>query len=149
MSTATEVNSGSNFLHTRYDRSKIFLGENRYLNSQTVLNAGGSTATFAAGTLLGRVTASGKLVPLASGSTDGSETPVGILAQDVTLAASGETQASVCVAGNVLKSKVVLDGSDTMATTIGGRTIADLIGAETVGIMLLDADELSATDNDL
>lgn len=58
--------------------------------SGTLLNAGGAAATFEIGLLLGKVTASGKLVPLAPGAADGSQTVAAALGDRVTLAAGGE-----------------------------------------------------------
>ena len=58
--------------------------------SGTLLNAGGAAVTFEIGTVLGKVTASGKLVPLAPAASDGSQTVAGLLGDRVTLAAAGE-----------------------------------------------------------
>jgi hypothetical protein len=149
MSTATVVGNGSNFLHTRYDRTKMFLGDLRTIASQTFINSSGGELTYPIGTLLGRVSASTKLVPLASAATDGSETPVGLLTHEITLADAGEASVTVAIVGNVIEGMVVLNGADTMDTLIGGRTIRDLIHAETSGVILIPAVELSGTDNDL
>ena len=45
-------------------------------------------ADLAAGTILGRVTASGKLAAYAAGNADGSENPVGVLMEDAAAAAA-------------------------------------------------------------
>ncbi len=149
MSQTTGLQTG-NALFVNTDTSKIFIWNNRYQNDTfTLANATGSDITVPAGTLLGRVTASLKLIPLASAASDGSERPYGILAHDV-LVADGTTfddTVSVCVAGDVVSSKVELDGSDTLATPIGGYQISDLIGSFTVGIKLVDSTENTAYDN--
>lgn len=59
--------------------------------SGTLLNAGGAAVTFEIGTVLGKVTASGKLVPLAPGASDGSQTVAALLGDRVTVAAGAET----------------------------------------------------------
>lgn len=154
MSTATVVGSGSNFLHTRYDRSKLFLcGIDRTLRDQTLLNSAGVETTFPIGTVVGRVSASGKLIPLASAASDGSQYPIGILVRDYTVDASSEiTNSTVAIAcEQVDASKLTLDGSDTLDTIVpnaDGSTIRDLIHARTQ-LLLVDATELSKTDNDL
>jgi hypothetical protein len=58
--------------------------------SGTLLNAGGAAVTFEIGTVLGKVTASGKLVPLAPGASDGSQTVAALLGDRVTVAAGAE-----------------------------------------------------------
>jgi hypothetical protein len=60
--------------------------------AETVLNPGGAAATLEVGLVLGRVTASGKLVPHAPGAADGSQNAIAVLAERVTLAASGEAR---------------------------------------------------------
>ena len=147
MSTATEISKTSNTLHTDYDVSKIFVFSNRY-EGGTLLNASGGVKTFEPGTLMGRVTASGKLVPVASASVDGSQFPVGILKTSVVdLADTGEKTVNICIAGDVVESKVVLDGADTMDTIIDARPIKDRIAADTMGIKLVDSFELTGVDN--
>lgn len=59
--------------------------------SGTLLNAGGAAVTFEIGSVLGKVTASGKLVPLAPGASDGSQTVAALLGDRVTVAAGAET----------------------------------------------------------
>lgn len=148
MSKATEISKTSNYLHTDYDVSKIFVFGNRYEGGETLLNASGGVKTFEAGTLMGRVTASGKLVPVASGATDGSQFPVGVLKTKVEdLADTAEATVNICIAGDVVESKVILDGSDTMDTMIDGRPIKDRIAADTMGIKLVDSFELTGVDN--
>jgi len=147
MSKATEISKTSNTLHTDYDTSKIFVWSNRY-EGGTLLNASGGVKTFESGTLMGRVTASLKLVPVASGAVDGSQYPVGILKTLVSdLADAGEKTVNICIAGDVVESKVVLDGADTMDTIIDGRSIRDRIAADTMGIKLVDSFELTGVDN--
>jgi hypothetical protein len=150
MATISTISSTDNSLHVRYDRSQIFLGDLKTISGEILLNSTSGTLTYAVGTLLGRVTASGKLVPLASGASNGSQYPVGFLTQEVTLAASGEDYVTVAIAGNVDSTKITLAGSDTLATTItnnGGRSIKDAIHGDTQGIYLIPVREISKTDN--
>ena len=147
MSTANEISKTSNTLYTDYDVSKIFVFSNRY-EKGVLLNASGGVKTFNPGTLLGRVTASGKLVPVASGAVDGSQIPVGILKTTVSeLADTAEQQVNICIAGDVVESKVILDGSDNLNTVIDGRPIKDRIAGDTLGIKLVKSSELTDFDN--
>jgi len=147
MSTATEVSKTNNYLHTDYDVSKIFVFGNRY-EKNTLTNASGGVKSFLPGTLLGRITASGKLVPLASAAVDGSEIPVGILKTSVVdLADATDSEVNVCIAGDVVEAKIIFDGADTVDTVVDGRPLKDRIAADTMGIKLVDSFELTGTDN--
>lgn len=148
--TTTTIGSTSNSLHVRYDISQVFLGDLKTTDGETLLNSSGGELTYPIGTLLGRVEASGKLVPLASAAADGSQYPVGLLAQEITLADAAEGKVCVAISGNVDSGKITLDGSDdldTVITNAGGRTIKDAIHADTLGIFLIPVRELSKTDN--
>lgn len=150
MSTGTEVNKTNNQLHTDYDVSKIFVWNNRY-QKETLKNITGGALDYLPGTLMGRITTggdTGKIIPLASAAVDGSAVPVGILLTNVEgLAAAGEKEVSICIAGDVVESKLILDGSDTVDTVIDGRTIRDRISADTHGIKLVASAELTDFDN--
>lgn len=132
------------------DLSKIFLWENRYAKfPYTKVNSTYDDFTLPAGTLMGRKHATNYVVPLASGASDGSQYPVGVLAADVVVLA-GDTfdgEISLCVYGDVNEDLLLLDGSDTLNTVVSARTLRDRIGADTVGIRLLTVDELTKADN--
>ncbi len=142
------LNNGQQaIIHT--DTSKIFVGKNRYekgnYNNSELYDA----VTLAVGTLLGRISASGDLVPLESGASDGSQYPVGVVAQTVTVEAGDDQEIYFCVAGDVVADKVILQGSDDLDTVVSGRQLRDRIGADTVGIKLITQNtEMSAEDND-
>lgn len=140
------LNNGQQaIVHT--DTSKIFLWENRYANG--VYNNGTyDTVVLVAGTLMGRIAATQKLTPVASGAVDGSQYPVGILAGDYSVEAGEDQDISICNYGDVNESKVILDGADTLATVIEDRSIRDRIAGDTVGIRLIVSEEMTATDNE-
>ena len=97
---------------------------------------------------MGRITASLKLVPVASAAVDGSQFPVGVLKTQVSdLADATDATVNVCISGDVVESKVILDGADTMDTIIDARPIKDRIAADTMGIKLVDSFELTGVDN--
>lgn len=148
------VNTGQQ-MTSNYDLSKIFVYNNRYETDNYVNNSSYATITILAGTVMGRIALTGVLVPLISSSVDGSQFPVGILAQDVTLAAGQTVQCSICVAGDVAQEKVIFwsnqGGSttlgDTMNTIVSNRTLHDRIQGDTVGIKLTPGTEMTGFDN--
>jgi len=140
----------ANQLFANTDLTKIFVWNNRYINALFEdTNATYDDVTIPAGTLMGRIGASQLVVPLASGASDGSQFPLGILAEDIVVLASSSysKNVAICVEGDVDESKVVLDGSDTLDTLISSRSIRDRIGSDTVGVNLVLADQLTGYDN--
>lgn len=149
MSTGTTVNQTSNQMQTNYDNSIIFLGGNRY-DTGEYTNGTGGELTFKAGTLLGRIAATGKLEPLTSAPVtgkEGSEFPVGILSHDIVVPASGTVPVTFAVEGDVAEEKVIFQGADTYDTVVASRRLRDRIGADTVGINLVASTELTGYDN--
>lgn len=147
---ATNQVSNGNSSFTDYSTAKLFLGGNSFLNGNTFTNGGGSEVTLAKGTVVGRLTADQKLSIVTDSAVDGSQIPVGIVADDYTVGAGATiTNVVICTAGEVDENLLVLDGADTLDTVITnlGRTIRDAIGAETVGVILRDSTGLNAVDN--
>ena len=147
--TGTNTN---NQLTVNSDTSKIFIGDNRhdlfdYAYDNT---AGPDDVTIPAGTLFGRIHATGKVTPLTSGASDGSQYPIGILREDKTILYGEEFdgQVTLCVEGRVAEDKVIFQGSDTLNTVISDRRLRDRIGSDTVGIKLVVSTEITAYDND-
>jgi hypothetical protein len=147
MATQTvSLNSGNQAI-IKTDVSKIFLWNNRF-ESADYTNGGGAPVTLPAGTLLGRINASGKVTPLTSAAVDGSQFPCGVLNEDWTVAAGATQKVSFCVAGDVAEEKVILQGTDTLSTVVSGRTIRDRIAGDTLGIKLVAGTELTKYDNE-
>lgn len=143
--TATNNQAGINT-----DTSKVFIGKNRYdVFPFSLANSTYSDVTHKAGTVMGRIGSTLKVVPFTSGASDGSQVVCGILAEDVTIPASSTTTKNVtlCVEGDVDQNKVLLQGSDTLNTLVSNRPVRDKIGAETVGIKLVVTTELTEYDN--
>lgn len=67
------------------------------------------------GTLLGKITSGGKVIKSLTAAVDGSQTPYGILAQDVD-ATSADKEALVYVSGTFNAHKVILGAAWTAAT---------------------------------
>ena len=146
----TIVNNTGNFAQVNTDNTKIFIGDNRYQEfPYAKVNSTYDDIVVPAGTVMGRIGSTLKVIPLTSAASDGSENPVGILAEDITVLA-GESytkDVTLCVYGDVNTNKVILQGDDTLSTLISSRPIHDLIGASTVGIKLVSSTENTNFDN--
>lgn len=102
------VLASSNLASGSYTPSQRFAGDSDIItNNFTIATAAGS---LAAGTVLGRITASGKLIKSAIGAGDGSAVPVGILCEAVD-ASGGDKVASIYVAGEFALDFLVFDAT--------------------------------------
>jgi hypothetical protein len=136
----------SNQLFQNYDTAKIFgFGKRTEVGSYT--NDTYDTVTLAAGTLMGRVAATNKIVPLESGASDGSQIPLGFVLNTQSIEAGATDNVALVVAGDVVEGLITLQGSDNLDTVISGRTLRDRILGDTMGIILKSTDELTGYDN--
>jgi hypothetical protein len=140
-----------NQLGVSYDFSKIFVFDNKY-RKINIANATGNPLVLTAGMPIGTISATGKGAVLASGSTDGSQIPTGILAEDITIADGTNEDVTICIGGKVAEEKLTLNGTDTLATSItdqggGTRILRDRLACDTLGIELVSATELTKIDN--
>ncbi len=148
MSKQTVVEDTENQQTINTDLTKLFVWGKRFAKADYT-NSGYEPVPLLAGTVMGRISASLEITPLESGASDGSETPVGILAQDVNIAEGATKEVNFLTEGDVVESKVLLQDADTLDTLIGGRTIRDLIHANTIGVRVLPTgDQLTGFDND-
>lgn len=145
MSDATQVIQTRNQLGYDYDFSKLFLFENRY--RMITFTASGADIVLEQGMLIGTIAASGLGAIMASGSTDGSEVPTGVCAEDITVVDGTSENVRICIGGHVDQDKLVFDGSDDLDTDLNDRTYRDRIACDTLGIYLVSSVELSAVDN--
>lgn len=143
MATQNIVSNTGTVLTVTTDTSQTFVWAKETLTANYT-NGGGSPVTLAEGTLLGRISATGLLVPLASAAADGSQFPVGILLGSYTVAAGATQQLTYVIAGDVVEHKVILAGADTLDTVISGRRIRDRIMSDTKGIRLVPTTEMTA-----
>jgi hypothetical protein len=147
MSTLTQVFNNGHVAQFNRDNSKIFIGRNRY-DVRVYTNPSGSPVILVAGTLVGTISSSGKVLPLASAAVDGSNIPVGLLRESITVEGSATVNLYICIGGDVAEEMIVFQGSDTMATVVDGRTLRDRIASDSLGIKLVrPADNLTAFDN--
>lgn len=70
------------------------------------------TGTLSQGTVLGKITASGKFTKVDSTSTDGSQTANAVLADDTDISA-GDVIATVLIKGCFNREKLIFGGTDT------------------------------------
>lgn len=143
---AATRDANRNQIFTDYDRSKIFIFNN-YFESATYTNSTGSEKTLAAGTVLGKIAATGLVVPLDPAGVDGSQYPCGILTQDVTVANGASATVNYGISGDVNENAVVLDGGEALTDVIELKTIADRIKSDTMGIRLVATLDHTNFDN--
>lgn len=146
MSSGTVVVDTENQLNINRDISIIFLGNNLY-DIETYTNNSGGDLTLPAGTLMGRVSGTGVLKPVAAASVDGSQYPIGILTETVTVLNTASAQVSIGVKGDVAEEKIVFDGAETFSTVVDGRQLRDRIASDTQGINLVTTLDLTGFDN--
>lgn len=94
-----------------YTRDKLLAGDYPAVTDIVVIDTG----VLARGTLLGKITATGKHIKCDSAAVDGSQAPVAILAEDVD-ATSADVNATVYLSGAFNQAAVTFGGSDTATT---------------------------------
>jgi len=97
--------------------------------------------------LVGRVTATGKVLPLDSTAVDGSEIPFGVIIVNETVAPAASIDLDVCVSGELERDLVILAAGDTYQTIIDGRRLEDRIMGDTRGLLLVVTIENTDFDN--
>mgnify|MGYP003634981798 CR=1 FL=1 len=145
MSSITTVNQTENQVQFNIDQSKMFIWDNRYENV-TFRNLTGGTLSYAVGTVLGRISATGKVTEMKSAATDGSELPIGILATVITdLATVSDVVINMCTAGDVAEEKLIFNGADVITTAEQARIYRDWL--QLAGIKAVLGTDLTGFDN--
>lgn len=103
-----------------------------------VIDAGG--ATYLKGTLLGRITASGKLSAYASGNIDGSEIPIAVLLEELVLGAATDIPIRPVLAGRLRRGDLVAHG-------VGAIDQVEADQLRDFGIIPLSTTQLAELDN--
>lgn len=147
MSSQSVVENTGNQAHITTDLSKSFLWD--YATAPySYTNDSYDAVTLAAGTVMGRISATGKVIPLQSDASDGSQFPIGIVLESRTVDAGDTVTLSLVVSGKVAVSKLIFTKSgDTIATVVSGKRLDDRLGSDTVGIHLETSTENSGYDN--
>lgn len=137
------LSSGANHLFVGTDVSKIFLGENKTQVESYVNNSGYDPITIPAGTPMGRIASTDIVVPCTSAATDGSQNPIGILMQDLTIDSGDTVTALICIGGRVAAEKVnFYHPTDSLNTQVSSVRYKDLISRFTT-IQLIWSEEMS------
>lgn len=105
---------------------------------EILIDAGG--ATYAAGTLLGRITASAKLTKYTSGAGDGSQIPVAVLLNELVLPGATDVPCRPIISGRVRRNDLVAHG-------VGAITTAESDLLRDYGIIPLSTTQLAELDN--
>jgi hypothetical protein len=140
---------------TNYDRAKIWIGNNRFLEG-SLKNTGSADITLPVGTLLAKVSAIavdtanvvGYLRVFDSANTEGGKIPVGILAKELVVAAGATvTGVTYCYKGEFDYDFLVFNnGTDTLDTVVNGKAIRESIIAETQ-LIGVSVDQMTGYDN--
>lgn len=138
----------NNFAKFNQDTSKIFVWDNR-TEQYEINNPTYDDVEYPAGTLFGRISATGLLAPLEYDAADGSQFPIGILFQDSVVPEGETVKLTLCVSGDVVQDKVILQSGTTWDSVISGRRLFDRVGSDTVGIKLVASEELTEYDNQI
>lgn len=144
MSTQTVAFNNGQQAIINTDTTKVFLW-NRRSQAVNIINGGGAPVAYAEGTVMGRVSASGNVIPCVAGASDGSQFPVGVLIDGLTVAAGATVPCFICDDGDVESSMLVFNGAETLATVVSGRQFRDWL--KLAGIKLVTATELTGYDN--
>lgn len=96
--------------------------------------------TWPKGSVLGRVTASNKLIRYTTGALDGSQVPKFVLQEVVTFAAAGDIKHDVIIGGQV-RNRFLVDGADAALTPVALDTL------RSYGIIAVDSEQLTELDN--
>lgn len=144
----TLVNSTNNQAHVRTDNSKIFVWGKRTETGDFDWENTGYDVDLAPGTVVARVGATGKIVPLDPAASDGSEFAIGVLMSDLGEVLAGDTlttNCTFCVEGDVAAEKLIFIGATTLDTPVDNRQVRDWL--RLVGIKLVTTTEHTAYDN--
>lgn len=143
-------NKNQLFINT--DLTQIFVWNNRYENVDFYYENTGDDITLPTGLVVGRVLATGKVIPWVSTASDGSQYPIGVLnsAVDVAYGETFDNPVSICVAGDVAEDKVsVADDGDTLDSECGNsqRTCRDMLSSVASAIRLVAGTQHTLYDN--
>jgi hypothetical protein len=143
MSTVTPILATGNQMITNYDVKKFLLGDNSFVAAN--YTDGGAGSTVVAGQLMGRITATGKIVPQDSAAVDGSQFPVGVNIAAKTVGAAATAELQLVNKGRVASDLLVLKAGVALTDDVDGRQLKDWLSD--IGLELMSGTELTAFDN--
>lgn len=130
MLIATDKPRFSNVVKHEYEPSLAFC--------RVAVTVNEAAATdYAIGTVLGKVTASGKYVVAKETAVDGSKVPAAVVLEDKSIAATTDTKVLVAVRGPMIVSKAGITLDATYDNAV--KKAAAITALEAVGILVNDA----------
>lgn len=127
----------ANITTTNIDLSEVCVDEP--FTADETFTAGGAQ-TYAAGTLLGRITASGKMLACDDAAVDGSEVAVAVLQYEVVAAGAGDITIRPVLKGTVRQDLLSYDNADPIVA-------ATLDQLRTMGIIAINPEQLGQYNN--
>lgn len=147
-SNTVNYNNGTQLqVNTNLAKLFPFGAENQRFYSYT--NSTYDTVELTAGTVMGVIATTGKVVPMTSGASDGSQYPIGILADDYSVVEGDTVNLSIMVMGQVRQDMILLQGSDTLSTVVSGKRIFERIGSDSVGVLIISSTNATNYENSL
>lgn len=144
MSTNNQrLNTGSQAT-TDYDLSKIFIWNNRYHVGQYT-NSIYDPETLLPGQVLGRISATNKLAKCFSAASDGSQYPIGVVAETLQVVEGSTVNLTFCNKGDVVADKLIFESGDGLQTPVSGKTMFDMLQA--AGLNIVNNTEQTDYDN--
>lgn len=129
-----------NLTVTNNDLGSVILKDAEFRDELLIFAGAG---TVVEGTILARVTASGKLTPFVIGGAGGAEIPKAILTYGVTAAGAGDESIRAGVSGSYRKERLVVD-ADGDGSNITNAILDQL---REYGLVPIDVEELATLDN--
>lgn len=123
MRPSVNINEGT------FTPDNLFAGSFPVVTDQVTIASG---QNLKRGAVLGKITASGQYVLSDAGATDGSQTPVAILAEDVD-ASSGDKEATVYLTGEFNARRITYGSGHTVATVKDALRQVGIFIKNTVG----------------
>lgn len=148
MSSNSIVFNNSQQMQIQTNLAKLFPFEKEF-RQYAYNNATYDPITLPAGTVMGVIAATGYVVPMTSAASNGSQFPIGILAEDYTIDEGDTINMAVMVRGRVREDMLILQGSDALTTVVSSRRIFERIGSDSVGILIIGATNCTTFDNTL
>lgn len=132
--------------HVTTNTRKLLVGNNRFQNYE-FNNSEYDDVTLEEGRVMGRIGATGLITQWDKDASDGSQFPIGIVPEDITVEGSSTATISLCVEGDVDESKLVFNSGESLDSLVGTQRCREMIGAYSVGIKLVSGLEQTNYDN--
>lgn len=148
MSKNTVTKNNGQQLQIQTNLAKLFPFE-KELRSYDYTNSGYDDVTLQAGTVMGVVKATGEVVPMQSDAADGSELPIGVLAEDYEVEGGETVKVSIGITGTRVREDmlVLAKEDDELTTVVDDRRIFEWLLV--AGIVPIGATNATRFDNTL